>query len=132
MCFEQLASGYLSLGQRRNRPSSDDHDLGYVRLESFFQAMQGFLSGELDLDTFSFNPYGNNLEKIEPHVEAQLHHYIDDAGRPRSRTTHVIHRRLWKDFESKWLVPENGYVFVEARVGGQGPTLSVIYEMMRL
>lgn len=62
-----------------------------------------------------------------------MQHYIDDAGQPRSRTTYAIHqRRLWKDFESKWLVPENGYVFVKVRVGKQGLILFVIYERLIL
>ncbi len=43
--FEQLATGYLSLAERRDRPWSDDHDLRYVRLEAFFLEMQGFSLG---------------------------------------------------------------------------------------
>lgn len=126
-CFEQLATGYLSLRERRDYPWSDDHGLRYVRLESFFLEMQGFFSGELDLTgrhrpRFIFlirvwTQFYAEFKKIELHVEAQLQHYIDEADQPRSRTTYVFHRHpLWKDFESKWLVPKNGYVYVKDRV----------------
>ncbi|PBL00174.1 hypothetical protein ARMGADRAFT_1072554 [Armillaria gallica] len=48
-CFEQLATGCLSLGERRDRPWSGYNDIRYVRLEAFVLQMQGFFSGELDL-----------------------------------------------------------------------------------
>ncbi|PBK76419.1 hypothetical protein ARMSODRAFT_225625 [Armillaria solidipes] len=108
----------------------------------FFLEMQGFFSGELDLTgrhrpRFLFllrvwKQFYAEFNKIEPHVKAQLQHYIDDAGQPRSRTTYAIHRRpLWKDFESKWLVPENGYVFVKVRVAAILELISRANSMMK-
>ncbi|KAK0184596.1 hypothetical protein F5146DRAFT_1125577 [Armillaria mellea] len=123
-CFEQLATKHLSLGERTVRPWSDDHNLRYVRLRAFFLEMKGFFSGELDLTgrhrpRFLFllpvwKQFYAEFEKIELHVEAQLQPYIDDGGQPRSYTIHQ--GSLWKDFESKWLVPANGYVFVKVHV----------------
>ncbi|SJL13379.1 uncharacterized protein ARMOST_16821 [Armillaria ostoyae] len=138
--FEQLATGHLSLGERN--PWSDYNDLRYVRLEAFFLEMQGFFSGELDLtgrhrSRFLFllrvwKQFYAEFNKIEPHVEAQLQHYIDDAGQPRSRTIYLIYRRpLWKDFESKWLVPENGYVFVKVRVAAIFELISKANSMVK-